>query len=94
MKIIIYNNRVFQYEIVDNYYFNPATIFYEGFITKHRLKYLFFGPKITKYKPKFVFDLFSNIESPNITKEDIIKLIKTNVDILNRKEEIKNGIII
>ena len=90
MKTLILDNRELNYEICTSegeYSYSYYTRFYEGTYTIQRKKFYLFGDVITITKPKFIFDLWFNVESENLSQEDYDKKKK-------RFEEIKNGKIV
>ena len=97
MKTLNFNNRELQYELVPHegeiYDWN-STKFYEGTIITSRKKYLLFGETITEIKPKLIFELMLDIESPYKTKAEIRALIIKQLELLDRKGEIERGEII
>ena len=97
MKTLNVNGRVLQYELFwhsSEYGTSEWTEFYEGTITETRKKYWLFGKEITNIKPKKVFTIWRNIESPDYTKKQIRALLEHEVEKLDRKKEIENGEII
>lgn len=101
MKTLILNDRELNYEIrvsggeyCDYYY----TRFYEGTTTTHRKKYYLFGDVIPVVRPKFIFDLWFDIESINVTKEECQEKITKALEKYDKKQkrlkEIKNGEIV
>lgn len=78
-------------------YYKPQTSFYnEPSVEKTAKTFGFFGPKFTYYENDSVsiFNIGINIEDPRFTKEEIKEAIDKQLNILKRKEEIKNGEII
>lgn len=71
-----------------------GTKFFLGEEVVRYRKYWLFGPVITKSVPKMVLEVYFNIESPNYTKEELIKRLEEPFRILNRTAEIARGEII
>ena len=98
MKEINVNGRIFQYEVIANnngeYGYYYETMFYEGVETYTIRKYLLFGPKLTKTRPKYVFTIDCNIESESYTKSEIRSRVLKKVELLERKKQIERGEII
>ena len=71
------------------------TIFYdsEPKIREER-KYVFFGPKHDVEYYEYMFTLNFSIDSEHYTKLELRNIIKREVDLLSRKEQIINGDII
>lgn len=60
-------------------------------IIKQKKKWFLFGP-LVEYKEYInLFEIDLNIESPHVTKKEIRELLDKQIDLLNRKEEIKKG---
>ena len=57
-------------------------------------KFIFFGKKIEKTRPKKVFEIYANANNPSISKEWWYKAISDEVAKLERKEEIDKGFLI
>ena len=70
------------------------TVFFKETEIEIRKKYLFFGPIIKKEYPKELFTVTGDIENENLTKEEVKSIIERKVELLKRKEQIKNGEII
>lgn len=97
MKTITIQGKTFEYEIfcdVDQWGESFYTEFYSGTETFTRRKYFIFGKKETLTRPKLVFTIYDNIEDHRRTKEDTRNKIEREVELLNRKEEIKRGELI
>lgn len=97
MKTLIVNGREFQYEVqtyMGEYGMYHETFFYEGYETYTRKKYYLFGDVITITQPKWVFNLFLDIESERYTKTEIRTMIEKKIELLERKKQIENGEII
>ena len=98
MKKIVFNNRTFEYKVEqifdESSYSSHVTIFYEGEETYTQRKYVFFGEKITKVRPKEVFRIYENADNPQLLKEWWNKVISEKVKMLDRQEEINKGILI
>ena len=104
MKEVKFENRTFQYKVetheTENYEsemsggMRDITIFYEGTETFFQKKFIFFGKKIEKTRPKKVFEIYANANNPSISKEWGYKAISDEVAKLERKEEIDKGFLI
>ena len=94
MKAISVNGREFLYEVILSDSGCDRTDFFEGTRTYLRKKWYLFGKEVVIVEPKKVFTIWCNIEDPRRSKNDVKALILKRIDILNRKEEIKNGEII
>lgn len=101
MKTISINSRELHYDICvsggeySDYYY---TKFYEGTITTYRKKYYLFGEVIPVVRPKFLFELWFDIEDPSNTKKEckdkISKALRDYDEKQRRFAEIKNGQIV
>lgn len=84
MKELNYKNgseiRTFQYQTRDELFSGIETDFYEGVEEYEERQFLFFGKKIKKTKPKFLFTILADIENPDLTElwwtKEISKKIK------------------
>jgi uncharacterized protein (DUF1778 family) len=71
------------------------TVFYNPRpIIKTRKKYWLCGPEIKYTEYEHLFTIAANIESHDLLKKDITKMLNKEIALLNRKEEIKRGEII
>ena len=70
------------------------TEFYEETYTKTYKKYWLFGPTLTKEEPIVLFQLSLNVEDEYYTKSDIRSRILRQLELLDRKEQIKRGELI
>lgn len=71
------------------------TVFYNPRpIIKTRKKYWLWGPEIQYTEYEELFTINSDIESHDLSKKDITKMLNKEIALLNRKEEIKRGEII
>jgi len=97
LKTLKINGKEFQYQvIIDNGEDGSFewTKFYQGTTTTIYKKYWLFGEELIKIEPRFAFNIWKNIESENYTKAEIRKWLEREVELLDRKEEIKRGEII
>lgn len=94
MKKITINGRTFEYEVTQDQYCYWYTNFYDGSIEVTKKKFIFFGPRYTVFKPKFVFNVEGNIEFAGYTKEDVKRRINISLALYDRKLEIEKGQII
>lgn len=94
MKTIVVEGVEYQYLNHSSSMVGDETIFYLGTEEHTHKKYWFFGEKIVTKKPREVFRIDDNIESEYLSKERVKTLILRNVEILKRREEIKNNEII
>jgi hypothetical protein len=100
-KTITINGRELQYErCFNSSEWGESTWynFYEGTTTRTTTykRFIFFGETITisETKPKHIFTIHSDIESKNLTKTDVRKMIEKQLELLDREEEIKKGNLI
>ncbi len=91
MKTITIDGRTLGYIIIDSVESGTYTNFYEGTYLHTYRKWFLFGEKITVEKPKLIFQIWGDIESPFRTKKGLKKLIKGEIEILDRIEEISKG---
>ena len=97
MKTLNVNGKEFQYEVESysgEFGYYHETLFYDGYETYSRRKYFLFGDIVTISKPKWVFTIHCDIESEYYTKSEIRGKIEKQVELLERKKQIKNGEII
>lgn len=97
MKELVFRGITLQYEriSVDSELGDSIiTNFYLGEEEVTRRKYILFGEKITKIRPKFAFRLWMDIEDPVWTKKGIRNAISNKMELMNRKAEIERGEII
>lgn len=97
MKSIEINNRKLFYEIYFKeavYGFQKCTRFYEEMETIRRRRFIFFGEWKTEVRPKILFRLPFDIETPFYTKKHIKNEIENQLALLSRRDEIKRGEII
>lgn len=97
MKKIVINGQEFEYKVFldcSEYGEYEWTEFYQGEEIETYKRFVFFGKTITEVVPKLMFKLHINIEDSCYTKEDIREKLSRQVELLNRKEEIKRGEII
>jgi len=97
MKKITIDGKQFDYEIcsdANEYGTSEWTEFYQGKKIRKYKRFIFFGKIITEEVPNLIFEVPINIEDSCYTKEDIRKRLSRQVELLNRKEEIKRGEII
>ena len=101
LKTLKIKDSTFLYEIVhydcgeygamtcgETVFYNPRPI------VKTRKKYWLWGPEINYTEYEKLFTIASDIESHDLSKKDITKMINKEIALLNRKEEIKRGEII
>ena len=94
MKEITIGNRTLQFQVLceaneaDSYEY---TEFYEGTETVTRKKWLFWGETITEERPKLVFTIYSDITNPKLTKEYWRREIGKELELLDRRDEIRKG---
>lgn len=92
MKEIDFDDRLFLYEITQHECGDYETHFYDTEpIISERKKYIFFGPIVQDTSYKELFTLQLNMESDSYTKKEIRAKIQKQVDLLNRRDEIKRG---
>lgn len=94
MKEIQVEGRTLKYDVLTDECGGETSIFYEGLESYTVRKYLLFGKKITKTRPKEIFRIYANPENPYLTKEWWQKSIRIKLNILNRQQEIEKGILI
>lgn len=97
MKKIVIEGEEFQYEVISvgsEFDYISCTHFYKGTYLHTYKKYLFFGEKITIEKPRCVFTLDFDIESPSYNKKYVKNYIDKALQPYKRLEEIKKGEII
>jgi len=98
MKEITFENTELLYEITSyetgdfGETSSYETKFYSpDFEVVKRKKYYLFGDIVEIKVHELLFTVNFSIESHYKTKEDVYKVLKRNVDLLNRRKEIKNG---
>lgn len=97
MKSININGREFQYEVEEDageYGSSYETKFYEGLEQYFTRKYIFWGEKTYKTRPKFAFNVYFNIEDNFITKQELRKKLERALELLQREKEIELGNLI
>ena len=94
MKEIQIEGRTLQFELFTDRWGQKITIFYEGLESYTERKYLLFGEKITKTRPKEIFRILRDVKDPYLKKEWWQKAIRIKLNILNRQQEIEKGILI
>lgn len=97
LKTLEINGKELQYKMychTSEYGSNTWAKFYIGTETKTYRKYYLFGEKIISIQPKYVFTIWKNIESEDYTKKQVRGWIERELELLDRKEEIKRGEII
>lgn len=70
------------------------TEFYEEIETITRKKWFFFGPIVTFTRPKVLFKIYANADNERLTKDWWREKIAHQLELLERKEQIKNGELI
>ena len=94
MKEVTIGNRTLQcktYNKETEYGYYKCTGFYEGTEIVTRKKWGFWGKTITEEKPKLVFTIDADIDSPKLTKEYWRREIGKQIELLDRRDEILNG---
>jgi hypothetical protein len=94
MENIQIDGREFQIEFFTDKWQEKVVVFYEGLESYTERKYLLFGKKITKTRPKEIFRIYNDPKNSNLSKDWWRKKIREKIKILNRKEEIEKGILI
>lgn len=94
MKELEINSRKFLYEIEHGHYSEWTQFYFPDVVIKKRKKYFLFGPEIEIKKYEKAFSLGFSILDKCFTKETVRRRIEIEIELLNREEEIKNGIII
>jgi hypothetical protein len=92
MKKIVVDGIEYLYQAFNSY--EDYTIFYKGYEECITRKYWLFGAKVSTMKPKEVFTIYCDIESPYYTKENVKSRILEKLKLLSREEEIEKGEII
>ena len=92
MKEVTVKGITLQYDLRYSYY-DEYTEFYYGIETVRRKKFYLFGPVIEYTKPKYVFTIYASTEDPSLSKEWWYNKISKKIDLMNRKEEIAQGIL-
>ena len=101
MKELDFDGRLFFYDIVSHEcgdygaFTCYTTDFYdtERIITE-RKKFYFFGPIVQEVSYKKLFTIDFSIESEKVTKKKARAAVQKEVDLMNRREEIKQGIFV
>lgn len=78
----------------DEYHDSWTTHFYKESTTIKRRRWLLFGEWIEVIKPKILFSIFADANSPNLSKDWWKQRIEDQVYLLYRKEELKKGELI
>lgn len=94
MKELEINGRKFLYEIKPGHYSEWTQFYFPEPIIEKRKRYFLFGPEIEIKKYEEAFTLNFSILNKGFTKKMVRRRIEMEIDLLNREEEIKNGIII
>lgn len=97
MKELKIGNRILQYETVANptgWDGSTVTKFYEGTETFTERKYLIFGPKVIKTRPKFLFQIWADTQNDRLTKEWWAFEIRKELSLLNRRAELNKDELI
>jgi hypothetical protein len=105
MRSFIIDGRTFHYETYEEYDTEWGTScrtdFYEGYVEVEKTVWCghifawFKFKKIRVTLPKFVFSLPGmNANDPSIAKEEWERKISREIELLNRKEELKRGELI
>jgi hypothetical protein len=98
MKELDFDGRLFLYDIVshDCGEYGAGTCYTTDFydteeIITERKKFILFGPIVQEISYKKLFTVNFSIESEHRTKKEVRKHIQHEVDLMNRREEIKRG---
>lgn len=93
LKKLTYEGVDYLYEVVVDEY--TSTNVYSGVPIEYwEKKYWFFGPMVLKKENKLLFCLNFNIESLELTKQDVQSRFNYALNLMARRQEIENGEII
>lgn len=98
MKEINIEGRILQYETVSSNDgwadSSMVTKFYEGEEEFWEKKFIIFGEREIKKRPKFLFEIFADTQNDRLSKEWWREKIKNELSLLNRRAELdKNELI-
>ena len=86
------------YKVVSEYSEYGTYSYTDFFDTKTQVvrkkKYWFFGPYISKTEQVFLFRIWYNANDPQITKEEWREKILRQLELLHRRRELEEGILI
>jgi len=99
MKKIRINHKGEWIELLYKVVREPCTLVYTDFYdTKTRSvkkrKYWFFGPFIQVTEHVFLFRIWDDTNDVNLTKDDWRQKIKRQLELLDRRKELEQGILI
>ena len=96
-KEIIVDGQTFLYRNInydDGTYYSEWTDFYQGEEQQKVFQLCFWRPSKFKNVPKLVFTVKEDIESISLTADDVLRMIRRKIALMDRQAQIERGEIL